>query len=192
MDWQLLLSIIGAAAWLPIVIDWLISRFRNIHYILIDQGIVSNASVTYTKNNLQTVKTGMQIIIALNFFVYNKPFFPEKITCKLKLKNGAVHEAELYEGIITYYDIIHQQHFFNFPIEYDMNINRSIHCNTDNVRVLCFFFEDLNLHSDDNISEIEIVFKEKMQHKNIIFNSLESASKGFISRFDQFYMGGQQ
>ena len=194
---SLVLSIIGAAAWVPIIINSIIEVFRKIHYVYLDRKIISDVVETKNVNGTVIQKKGMNIILGLNLFVYGKPYFPHQISCEIVLKDGPVHTANNYEGTIRYTDTIKQPNNISMPIRYvlffpfnvNANVNRAVHSNIDNVRILPFFIENLNLQSDDNIKYIKIKFKGRFFTKSIILNSDDCVNIPIIDSYRQIDNG---
>lgn len=164
------LPIIGALAWLPILINIFVKLLRKIHCVYLDKDFIFSATAHLVHHNgVSTQKTGMVFMMALNLSIYNQSFFSQKITCTLKLNKGPKHKASLYVGSISYNDPQdpHETHFFDFPEAYDIDLHRTIYANQDNVRVLPFFFENLNMKNDENIKKIIIRFKGSVFQKKI-------------------------
>lgn len=180
------LALIGALAWLPVLIELIANSFRKVRYVYLDKTFVYNLIATFINNGVSRSQKGMMFIIALNLFVYKRPFFPKKVVCTLKLKDGAKHTAELYEGEIGYSDTQDPPkiHKYAFDDKLNMNMNRSIFADQDNIRVLPFFFENLNMENDENIEEIEIVFYGRFIRKTIRMKTAECQGVQFISNYD--------
>lgn len=181
------LALLGALAWMPILIEILLNCFRRLHYVYLDKHFIYNATATFNNNSNLIVKKGMVFMIALNLFVYKYPFFPKRIICILKLKNGAKHETKLYEGGLGYTDTHNppNYHSFIFPDQYNINIGRAIFASQDNIRVLPFFFEDLNMENDENIKEIKIIFSGRFLKKRTILKNDDCEKMNFFSKFDK-------
>lgn len=181
------LALIGALAWLPVLIELTLNLFRKLHFVYLDKHFVYNASATFKNNGVSTTKGGMVFIMALNLFVYKYPFFPKKINCLLKLKNGAKHKAKLYEGGLGYSDTEQppNNHIFCFPDGFNMNTNRAIFADQDNIRILPFFFENLNMKNDENIKQITLTFYGRFFKKKIIMKNADCEKMDFISKFDK-------
>lgn len=188
-----ILSIVGAAAWIPIIVNYLIETLRKVHFVYLDRRIIFNATDYSNINGKQVKRTGMDIILGLNLFVYGKPFFPKNISCEIKLKDGPVHKASIYNGTIGYNDLATQQHHtINVSPNFNMSINRSIQSNIDNIRILAFFIENLNLQTDENIEFIKIYFKGRFFKKKIILNSNDCVKIPIIQSFDSIDLGGNR
>lgn len=181
------LALIGALAWLPVLIEVILNLFRKLHFVYLDKHFVYNATATFKNNGISTVKKGMVFIMALNLFVYKHPFFPKKITCSIKLKNGAKHKTTLYEGGLGYSDDQKPQrnHIFSFPDSFNMNTNRAIFSDQDNIRVLPFFFENLNMENDENIEVITLICYGRFFKKKIQMQNTDCEKMDFLSRYDK-------
>ena len=180
------LALIGALAWLPVLIEILMNFARKIHCVYLDKHFVYNADATFKNNGEETTKSGMVFIMALNLFVYKQPFFPRKIICNMTLKDGAKHSTSIYEGSLGYTDTATPQrsHLFVFPKNLNININRAIFADQDNIRVLPFFFENLNMSNDKNIDEIEIVFYGRVLKKKMKIKNSDCEKVDYISQYD--------
>ncbi len=180
------LSLIGALAWLPIVVELLMNLFRRVHGVYLDRHFIHDLKFTKVRNGKKTVKTGMVLILAINLFVYKQSFFPKKINCCVTLKNGAKHHSTLYEGGIGYSDTEEplRKYVFSFPQELNMNMKRAIFANQDNIRIIPFFFENLNMSNDENIKKIVITFHGRIFNKKLTVKNTDLAGVQFINQFD--------
>lgn len=180
------LAIIGAAAWIPILIEIILKVFRRIHCVYLDRHIVYNVTNTSFDNGRMSQSTGMVLILALNLFVYDKPYFPKDIKCEVKLKNNAVHKGIWRESVIQYTDMQNppKMHRFIFPDQSNINFYRSLIPNTDNVRILPFFIENINMPSDDNIKSITLKFKGRILTKKIVIKHEDCVNIPFINQYD--------
>lgn len=185
------LALIGALAWLPILIEIILNLFRKCHFVYLDKRFIYNVSVTFKNNGFSKTEDGMVFIMALNLFVYKYPFFPKKIECLLKLQNGAEHRAKLYEGKLGYSDSEQQSgnHIFNFPDVFNMNTSRAIFADKDNIRILPFFFENLNMKNDDSIKQITITFYGRFFKKKITMKNADCEKMDLISKYDKIVEG---
>lgn len=186
---QMFLSIVGAAAWLPIVGKFIIDIFRKIHVVYLDSHIIYNIENAFIHNFGKAERqTGMVLILAMNFFVYGKPFFAKDILCELELKNASKYKSILFEGKLGYYDNndASKYHLFQFPINTNINSNRSIVPDIDNIRIIPFWFEGLNLHDEKTIKKIKITFKGRFFSKKIILTNNDCVKMNYISKYDIF------
>lgn len=183
---EMVLSIIGAAAWIPILIEIMLKIFRRIHCVYLDRHIVYNVTNTSFDNGRMTQSTGMIVILALNLFVYDKPYFPKEIKCEVKLKDNAVHEGICSESVIEYTDVQnpYKKHRFVFPVQSNINFYRSLTPNTDNVRILPFFIENINMRNDDNIKSITLKFKGRILTKKIVIKHEDCVNIPFINQYN--------
>ena len=181
------LSLIGALAWIPIIISFFIKVFRRIHCIYLDRYFIYNAEATFRDNGKETKKQGMILILALNLFVYQKPFFTKDITCKLTFSDGSTFKPILFEGVLGYFDTSKppKNHIFVFPGDCNINTNRSISADSDNIRIIPFFAEGLNLQNDETIKKIEVFFKHGCFKKKITLTKQECIKMSFIHEHDK-------
>ena len=181
------MAFIGALAWLPVLVEITLNLFRKLHFVYLDKHFVYNVSATFNNNDVSTTKDGMVFIMALNLFVYKYSFFPKKINCSLELKNGAKHKAKLYEGGLGYSDTEQppNNHMFYFPESFNMNTNRTIFAEQDNIRILPFFFENLNMNNDENINQIKLTFYGRFFKKKIVIKNADCEQMNFISKYDK-------
>ncbi len=184
---EMIISIVGAAAWVPIVAKFIIDFFRKINVVYLDRHFIYNVEDALIHHDGEFEKqTGMVLIFALNFFVYGKPFFARNILCELELKNGTKYKSILYEGELGYYDSKDSPifHTFQFPMNTNINSNRSIVPNLDNIRIIPFWFEGLNLHDDKTIKRIIFKFKGSFSSKKIILTNSDCVKMNYINKFD--------
>lgn len=185
--WYIILSIIGACAWIPIIFNFILNIFRKIHCVYLDNRIIRNVLGQNINQDFNACKEGMVLILALNLYVYSKPFFPRKISCKIELNDGAKHSADLVDGFFNYLGSENppKTHYYDVPFEYNMNINRLINANTDNIRVLFFFFENLNIADVNNIDSFEVVFHGRFFNKRTKFTNADCVKAPLIHCFDK-------
>ncbi len=181
------LALIGALAWLPILIEIILNFLRKIRYVYLDKHFIYNASAVFKNNGNTSTKTGMVFMLALNLFVYKQAYFPKNITCNITLNDGTKHSSSLYEGGLGYSDTQTppQNHVFNFPSSFNINLNRALFSDTNNIRILPFFFENLNLQNDTNIKKIEIIFSGKLFKKKMKITNDDCQKLDFISQYDK-------
>ena len=93
----------------------------------------------------------------------------------------------MYEGGIGYSDTEQppNNHMFDFPDGFNMNTNRVIFADQDNIRVLPFFFENLNMKNDENIKQITLTLRGRFFKKKIIIKNADCEKMDFISKYDK-------
>lgn len=154
--WAQILSIVGAAAWIPLVIAHFSLKHRKLSATVVDYRIIENAFVSDSSGENKI--TGTILILAMNCFVTEKSLFAKDYKIKVFLKedtqaNGIVFDGdtkERYKG---------KEKILEIPQEYNFNLHREIIHDKDNVRIFPLLFRNVAF---DNIASIEkIVFKFK-------------------------------
>ncbi len=185
--WDECLAIIAILVVLvPPAISAFLNAFGKLHCVFLDNHLVYNATGNIVKGTKRTIATGCILILALNIFIYQKTFFPYKITCKIKLKNGSKIYAPMFEGDIGYSDTNTppNYHKFIFDEKHNMNTNRVIMSNKDNLRIIPFFLTDINLQNLENVEKISIRLKGRILSKRIILNPENCVKNLFIAKYD--------
>lgn len=154
-----LLSIVGAAAWLPIIfkplVNHLINYFRKVQATVLDTRILTDGTSVSAINEQK--KDGTILMLATNLFINNMTIFARNVTVKIKLKNGAYLNSEILDcSIITSNNNNGTKSFFTVPVENEFNISRTIHPNVDNIKYIAVLVESANFAKIDDISKIEI------------------------------------
>lgn len=186
--WEGILSILAIlVVLLPILIKAIFNWFCKLHVVFLDKHIVYNATGNIIQGTKRIESTGCILILALNIFIYQKSFFPYKISCVLKLRNGTKIYAAMFEGDIGYSDtnVPPQNHLFVFDEKHNMNTNRVIETQKDNIRIIPFFLTDVNLHNFENVEKITIKLKGRVITKRIILKTDLCVNNCFLPNFDK-------
>jgi len=186
--WDEVLSVLAiVVVLLPPIIKLMWNYLCKLRFVFLDKHIVYNATGRILQGESRINCSGCIMILALNIFLYEKSFFPHKVSCKIKMKNGSKIYAPMFEGGIAYTDTNTppRYHEFQFPNEYNMNLNRVIESNKDNLRIIPFFLTDVNLQSFENIEKITIYLKGNILSKKIVFNTDVCVNNNFISQYDK-------
>ena len=167
IDWALVLSIIGAAAWVPIIATPVINLFRNVSAILIDSRILTNG--TGVSAEKKEKKNGTILILFINVHIKNVDFFPTDISAKIKLMSGAISNAVLLDcSTVVSNNEKGRRIIFTFPHDMEWNVYRTIHGNADNIKAVAFLAENAAFQQLQDIDEIEIILhKDKLLRKTI-------------------------
>ncbi|MBE6696145.1 MAG: hypothetical protein E7587_06800 [Ruminococcaceae bacterium] len=171
---------------LPLMIKALINLFGKIHYVFLDYHFVYNVSARIIKGGKAVHSEGCALILALNMFLYGKSFFPYKITCVLKMKNGSKIVAPMYVGGIGYSDTEDppREHDFQFEDKHNMSTNRLISVQSDNIRIIPFFITDVNLKNFDGVEKVIIRFKGRIFRKKVVLNPERCMHTNIIGKYD--------
>ena len=138
--WSEILSIIAAAAWLPIMVPQIINHFRKIHTTVLESHILTNGKgiSAFTRKE----KNGTILMLVMNLFVKNTTVFAHSFSIKVRLKNGATMNAELLDfSTLTSNNDDGSKSCFNVPIEHEFNIARTVHPNVDNIKCMSLLVE---------------------------------------------------
>ena len=158
-NWPEILSIIGAAAWLPIVfvplINAIINHFRKLQATVLDARVLTDGKgISVGK---KSIKTGTILLFVSNLFIKKTTIFAKNISIKVKLNNGAQLTTEMLDfSTITSNNDDNTRTVFHVPVDREFNISRTIHPNVDNIKYLAVLVENADFSNVDDISEIEI------------------------------------
>ena len=165
------LSILGAMAWLPIIIVPIVNHFRKVQANLFEFRMLSNG---YGRSaGEQKVIEGAIIMLVVNLFIKNSDFYPTDVTAKVKLKNGKSYNAELsnISSIISANDDGTFSQFF-IPKELEFNISRTIHMNDDNVKCIALIVDGINSLELNDLESIYLILSSgKCIKKEIIISN---------------------
>lgn len=173
--WSEILSIVGAAAWMPIILNPIFNYFRRVQATVLDARILTNGHTVSVGKREK--KNGTILLIALNFFIRKATIFANHFDICVKLNNGASLRTENldYSTLSSNNDNGTISDFF-VPVESEFNISRTIHPNVDNIKYIAILVESASFSNLDEISEIEIrlyytKFKNKLLSKKIKLKS---------------------
>ena len=154
--WSEILSVIGAAAWMPIIFSPIINFFRKVQVTVLDSRILSNGYMTSAIDREK--KTGTIILMTLNFFIKKITLFAKKIDVSVKLNNGASLKTEILDFANITSENTDRGTYSDFfvPINQEFNISRTIKPNVDNIKYLAILVESASFLKIDEVSEIEI------------------------------------
>lgn len=162
--WNLVVGIIGALAWAPIIISFIKEKTRKINANLVDYRIIHSANVTGA--NGEYLK-GTILVLGLNFYVALKSFFAKRMEIKIKLNSGVETNCELLDGDLMEHRDDGDYDLF-VPNEMNFNLHREIKCGKDNVRIIPILAQDLNFNEIDEIEEIRFALYEGKTHKTVV------------------------
>ena len=171
---------------LPLMIKALINLFGKINHVFLDNHFVYNVSARIIQGGKAINSTGCVLILALNMFLYGKSFFPYKITCVLKMKNGSKIVSPMFVGSIAYTDtqIPPRYHEFHFEDKHNMNTNRLISTQRDNIRIIPFYITDVNLQNFDGVDKVILKFRGRILRKKVVLNPERCMHTNIIGKYD--------
>lgn len=187
--WDESLSVLSIiVALLPAIINIVVNWFCKMYCVFLDEHFVYNVhNAKILKDGKHIVQNGCVLILALNIFLYGRSFFPYKITCKLKFKNGSQIISKMYEGGIGYSDNNNppQNHVFKFDNELNMNTNRLIVSNKDNLRIIPFFLDNVNIQNLESVRKVIIKFHGHILKKKLVLLPSQCVYKNLIHEYDK-------
>ncbi len=146
-------SIVGAAAWIPIIIKPIYNYFRKIHIAPLDIRILTDAFGVSADRREK--KHGTIMMLALNIYIRELPLFAQNISATVILKNGTKLKTELLDfSTLTSNNDDETKSVFNIHITQELNIARTIHPNIDNIKYVSFLVENANFRKPEDIEEI--------------------------------------
>ncbi len=165
--WTLILSIIGALAWVPIVIEYIKIKNRKIQGSIVDFFCIYDTKLTSYDG--KESKSGTLVLLLMNFFVAKESVYVNSIDATVTLTSGTTASVELIDGRITVDDDS------NNPIEEvcipdDMNLNlhREIIAEKDNIRIVPLLLINTTISNFDEIDCFSLKFNKSKQSKNVI------------------------
>lgn len=194
-NWAEILSVVGAAAWLPIIISPLMNCFRRVKATVLDSRILTNGHGVSVRKKQR--KNGTILMIVANMFIKKVSFFARDISVKVKLKNGAKLNCEILDfSTLTSNNDDGSTSGFAVPDEKEFNISRTIHPDTDNIKYIAVLVESANFSKIDEIEEVEInlyyfskklsALSKKVLLKNEDFPTFNSANLiSVVEHFDR-------
>ena len=174
-NWSEILSVVGAAAWLPVIFSTVINKFRKVHITVLDSRVLTNASGVSVERKQK--KQGTILLLATNMFIKKTTFFARSILVEVKLKNGASLKTELLDfSGITSNNSDDIESTYNVSIKNEFNISRTLYSDQDNVKFIAILVESATFSKTDEIDKICIYlstnrFFKKFLAKRIIINS---------------------
>lgn len=154
-----ILSIIGAAAWIPVIFSPIINHFRRLQVTILDSRILTNAFVVSAGRKEQ--KNGTILMLALNLYINKVTIFAKNISAIITLKNGTELKSELLDfSTLKSHNDDNTTSSFYPDREVEFNISRTVHENVDNIKYVAFLVENGKFQSSiDDIKTIEIRLK---------------------------------
>lgn len=150
-----MLSVIGAAAWLPIIISPIINCFRKVQATVLDLRLLSNGESFSALRGER--KSGAILLLALNFYINKVTLYARNISVSVFLTNGAQLTTVLLDySIITSNSGNGVSTTYTVPIEQEMNISRTIHPSVDNIKYIALLVENAPTLTVEEIQRIEI------------------------------------
>ena len=164
--WTFMLSVIGAAAWIPITVVPIVNFFRKINANLFEFKVMTEGMLRPIGGT--TYKSGIMVLIVVNMFIKNVDYYPVTVKARIKLKNGMSYNAEIldYSALTSVDHGIPMR--FNLPLDMEFNVSRTIRKNTDNVKCIAFWLEGIETLELNDVDEITMEFNSKKINKKTV------------------------
>lgn len=154
----LILGILGALAWLPIIGSAVIDHFRKLRIVPLDSYVLTNAEGISAGK--KSKKTGTILMLALNLFIRKTTIFAKSILLTVELKNKTKLQAELLDfatlssnnndGTISTFEI---------PQGSGLNSYRTIKADEDNLKFVAFLVESGSFQSIDDVEKLKFTIQ---------------------------------
>lgn len=165
-DVTLLLSIIGACAWLPEILKLMKYSRSKLEASVIDVMHIKDFTITPQNEKLKS-KNGQMVVLAIVFFNYYKSFFVRDFQIEIVLnKNGeTARKAIIGNGVNYYQDKEHMR--LALPFKTNFFANPLIISGENNIRIIPCLLE--NVSSDkirmNDIKEIKFTYENQVLFK---------------------------
>lgn len=152
--WSFILSVLGATAWLPILITPLVNICRKISVSLLECRILTSGIGISAITNEK--KVGVITLLVVNLFREGADYYPTTIQAAFKLKDGRTYSAEIldFSSITSNYGC--KKTMFSIPIDMEFNVSRTIKSNADNIKAIAFLVEGAVFSNMSEVQEIRI------------------------------------
>ncbi|MDD5018530.1 MAG: hypothetical protein PHO15_10585 [Eubacteriales bacterium] len=184
----LIVSIIGACAWIPILITLL--RKNRILGSIIDYDLVNMVDTSYRdKDGTTRTISGGYLVLGLSIFVTKNVFIFNDMEVKIVLSNGSMIEGKLVSTVLNLNEPDGSHSTFDIPIEYDLLCNKIFKSNAVNNFCLRILLEGHKISTPNEIEKIVLYFiKTKRNRKRLTFTKKDipdglSQSAKYLGRF---------
>lgn len=177
-NWSEILSVIGAAAWLPVIFSTVINKFRKVHITVLDSRVLTNAFGISVESKQK--KKGTILLLATNMFIKKTTFFARNILVDVKLNNGASLKTELLDfSGITSNNSDDTESTFDVSVRNEFNISRTLYANEDNIKYIAVLVESATFSTREEIDVINIYLSSNRIFKKIFAKKIVIKSKDF-------------
>lgn len=175
----LILSVLGALAWFPIIGSAVIDHFRKLRVVPLDSRVLTNAEGISAGK--KSKKTGTILMLALNIFIKKTTIFAKSISLTVILKNKTKLQAELLDfATLSSNNNDGTTSVFVIPEGLELNSYRTIRADEDNLKFVAFLVESGTFQSIDDVEKLKICvqygvwFKKKVTITNEDFPRFNS------------------
>lgn len=159
----LLISIVGACAWLPEI--WKLIKYSRskLEASVIDMVHIKNCTMT-PQNKKMEPKKGQMLVLAIVFFNYYKSFFVRDFQIEIILhRNGETARKATIGNAVKYWQSKEHRRLA-LPFETNFFANPLIISGENNVRIIPCLIEDISADkiSMYDIKEIKFTYEDQM------------------------------
>lgn len=183
MNWTIFLSVLGACAWIPIIVIPFYKYSKKIRFKLLDYQILTDAKSK--RSFCDEVYEGTILLLCLNLYNPGYDFFAAKTLVKVYTDNNTFNALPLeYSNTICKEN--NNEYCFEIKEEQDFGKDMLIINNCKNIKFIAVFIPDSNISSEVFIKRIDIKFEENFfRKKHIKINKddfPEIFSEGMINK----------
>ena len=173
-DFETLLALIGAAAWIPTIYKNKEEKEekerienRKIEMNIFDYVLIDKVSKE-TCNDIHV--NGSLLMLAVNLYIPDKSFFAKSCTIKLDLVNGFSGYGYIVDGS---FKILNRKGTkkLNIPHEYNFNLHREIIHDKDNIRIIAIEIPNKSIQDIANINGIKFTLTDRKNQKDIVITT---------------------
>lgn len=165
----LVISLVGAAAWIPAIVNLVQIKRRKVEGTIVDYRIIQDAKVedsTRTKKEIGTI-----LMLGINFFIADKSFFAKNYEINVSLSSGGKLKGIIVDGVLIEHNDNEEFLFLN-PLDFNFNLRREIVPDKDNIRIVSIMIQNANFDKIEQINEVEFIFKNEEKGKRKIVKSV--------------------
>lgn len=177
----LIISIIGALAWLPYIISAIINHCAKIDAVLLNYKILRDG-ISYTDNRTN-IKKGTIILLQLNLFTKGADIFIKDLKIKIIDKNNSEINCDLTDVSSTYKKG-DKGETYHYVVKDEENLSQSktIKSKSDNIKFLSIMVEGFEITDlEKQIKKIQFIVNNK---KKFEINSEKFPKYGQSKKFD--------
>lgn len=177
----LIISIIGALAWLPYIISAIINHCAKIDAVLLNYKILRDG-ISYTDNRTN-IKKGTIILLQLNLFTKGADIFIKDLKIKIIDKNNSEINCDLTDVSSTYKTGDNGE-TYHYVVKDEENLSQSktIKSKSNNIKFLSIMVEGFEITDlEKQIKKIQFIVNNK---KKFEINSEKFPKYGQSKKFD--------
>lgn len=163
----LILSILGALAWIPIIGSAIIDHFRKLNIVPLDARVLTNAQGVSAGQKCK--KNGTVLMLAINLFIRKTTLFAKTISLTVTLKNKTKLHTELLDfATLASNNDDGSTSVFDLPDGSGLNSYRTIKADEDNLKFVAFLVESGHFESINDIETMKITIQYSRWFKKTV------------------------